>query len=146
MNPVFKSLNTSALKSTIGSISPIKGPSYASMTCLEIFRFISNYVNRFLPKIMSYLPLADSSTWHFHVTTLVTISAGKISSTSTLWLIVMFPVYVFHCITAYVSGHSFWTSLLMSIVELHPLSHRIRNFLNFTLPFLVFINLCIIGE
>ena len=57
----------------------------------------------------------------------------------------IFPAWVCHCITAYYSGFSFSTSLPIIIVELHPISNRIRNFLNFALPFLVFINPCRIG-
>ena len=41
-----------APKSTIGSVDPIKGPSSASMTCSENFRFNPNSVHISLPKII----------------------------------------------------------------------------------------------
>ena len=46
----------------MGAVDPLKGPSYALMACLEKFTFNPNYVNRYIPKIISYLPLAQSST------------------------------------------------------------------------------------
>ena len=58
----------------------------------------------------------------------------------------MFLAWVCHCITAYFSGFSFWTSLLIENVELHLLSNRIQKFLNFTLPFIVLIHPFRIGK
>ena len=46
----------------MGVVYPLKGPSSALMTLSEIFKFNPNYVNIYCPKIISYLPLADSST------------------------------------------------------------------------------------
>ena len=54
-------------------------------------------------------------------------------------------IVVCHCITAYFPGFNFSTSLIITIVELHTLSNRIWKFLNFALPFIVFIHPCIIG-
>ena len=45
--PVFKSLNIYLPKSTTGVVDPLKGPSSASMTCSENFRFNPNYVIMF---------------------------------------------------------------------------------------------------
>ena len=44
------------------TVDPIKGPSSALMMCSETFKFNPNYVNSSLPKIISYLPLVESST------------------------------------------------------------------------------------
>ena len=60
--PVFKSLNMYVPKSTIGAIDHIKEPSSALITLSEDFIFNTNSFNRYLPNIMSYLPLADSYT------------------------------------------------------------------------------------
>ena len=46
----------------MGVVEPLKGPSSALMTCLDNFRFNPDYVNRSCPKIILYLPLAESST------------------------------------------------------------------------------------
>ena len=143
---MFKSLNIYAPKSTIGDVDPIKGPSYASMTCSENFTFNTNSIYRSLPKIISYLPLAESSKLHFHVMTFVVLSTGKVKSILTLKLVVMFPACVCHCIAASFWGHSFSTSLCITIVELHPVSKIIRKFLNFVLHFLVFIHPCRIPQ
>ena len=45
----------------MGSDNPFKYPSSASMTCSEMFRFNPNDVNRYLPKIILYLTLVESS-------------------------------------------------------------------------------------
>ena len=54
--PVFKYLNVYVTKSTVGVIDLLKGPSSTLMTCSESFRFNPNYVNRYRPKIILYLP------------------------------------------------------------------------------------------
>ena len=90
------------LKLTICDVSSIKRPPSASMACLEFFTFNPSSVNISLPKIMSYLPLLESSTLHFHVTTLVALSAGKVKSTLTLKLVViLLPVFALHHIIFY---------------------------------------------
>ena len=143
--PIFKSLNIYVPKSTMGVVDLLKGPSSASMKWSDNFWFNHNSVNRYLPKIISYLPLAESSTWKFHVTTFVVLSAGKLKYTLTLILVVIFPVCVLHCIEAYFY-RPFFTSLTITIVELHPLSNKMQKFLNLALPFLVFIHPCRIRE
>ena len=100
----------------MGIVDPLKGPLSDSMTCSEDFKFNYNYVNRSLPKIILYLPLAESSTQHFHITTFVALSAGKVKSTLTLILVVIFPSCVCHCIMAYFSRHIFSASLPITIV------------------------------
>ena len=68
--PVFNFFNSYVTKSIMGAVDPLKIPSYYSMTQSENFKFNPNSVNRYCPKIISYLPLADSSTLIFHVTIL----------------------------------------------------------------------------
>ena len=139
-------LNSYVPRSTMVAVDPLKGPSSDLMTCSENFRFNHNYVNRSLPKIISYLTLADSSTWKFRITIFVALSWGKVKYILTLWLVVILPGYMCHCITAHFLGLIFSISLLIIIMELHPLSNRIREFLIFDLPFCVFIHPCRIGE
>ena len=112
----------------MGFVDPLKGPSYALMTCSEDFIFNPNYVNRYRPKIILYLPLVDSSTWHFHVTTFVTLSAGNMKSTLTLRLVVIFPACVCHYIGASFYVDSFSTRLPIKIEELHPMSNNTQTF------------------
>ena len=42
------------------SFDLFKGPLFASMECSYFARFNSNTVNRYLPKMILYLPLAES--------------------------------------------------------------------------------------
>ena len=81
------------------------------MACSENFIYNPNSVNRYCPKIIFYLPLADLSKWHFHVTEFVALSAGKVKYTLTLGLVVIFLACVCHCIGAYFSGASFLLAL-----------------------------------
>ena len=140
--PVFKYLNTYVPKSTMGVVYSLKFPSSALMTYSDNYIFNPNYFNRSRPKIISYLPLEELSTWHFHVTTLVALSAGKVKSTLNLRLVVIFPACLCHYIGEYFSGSSFFTRLPITIVEVHPLSNKMQTFLNFALPFIVFIHSC----
>ena len=143
---VFKCLNIYLPKSTMGIVDPLKGPPSDSMTCSDNFILNHNSVNISGPKIISYIPLADSSTLHFHITTFAELSVGKVKYTLTLRLVVIFPACVCHYITIYFSGCSFSTSLYITIMELYPLSNRIWKLLNSDLPFLIFIHPCRIGE
>ena len=43
----------------MGTLDTFEGPSPASMTCSENFRFDTNDFNRYLPKIIYYLHLAE---------------------------------------------------------------------------------------
>ena len=137
--PVFKYLNMYVPKSTMGVVYPLKVPSTALMTYLEIFKFTRISVHRYRLNIISF-------TWRFQITVFVALSAGKVKSTLNLYLVVIFLACVCHCITASFSGFSFSTNLTITIVELHPLSNRIQKFLNLYLPFLLFIQPCIIEE
>ena len=78
---IFKSLNIHVLKSTMGVVDPLKFPSSNSMTYSENLNFNPNYFNRYHPNIISYLLLVESSMSHFHVTTFVALSVGKVKST-----------------------------------------------------------------
>ena len=60
--PVFKYLNYSAHQSNMVADDPFKGPSFVLITCKKKYLFRPNAVNKYLPKIISYLPLEDSST------------------------------------------------------------------------------------
>ena len=91
---VIKYLNIYVPRSTMYVVYPLKFPSYALMTCSESFKFNPNFLNRSCPQIISYLPLAESSRWHFHVTTLVVLCAVKVKSTLTLILVVIFQACV----------------------------------------------------
>ena len=91
---VIKYLNTYVPRSTMYVLYPLKCPSYALMTCSESLNLILIFVNSSCPQIISYLPLAESSRWHFHVTTLVVLCAVKVKSTLTLILVVIFQACV----------------------------------------------------
>ena len=130
----------------MGVVDLLKCPSYSSMTRSDNFIFNPNSVHRYCPNIISYIPLAESYTWHFHVMTFVALSVGKVKSTLTLKLVVIFSVCVCHYITAYFSGCIFPTSLPITTVELYSLSDRIRKLLKFALTFLVLIHTCRIVE
>ena len=82
-------------------VDPLKGPSSALIMCSENFKFNQNYVNISRPKIISYPPLAESSTCHFHVRIFFALSVGKVQSTLTLRLAVIFLACVCHFITDY---------------------------------------------
>ena len=77
------------------------------MTYSDNFRFNPNYINIYLSKIISYLPLAESSTYHFYVTKLVALSTGKVKSNSTSRLVMIFLAFVCHCIRESFSGFYF---------------------------------------
>ena len=112
----------------MGVLYPLKGPSSASMTCSDNFKLNPNYVNRSCPKIISYLPLADSSTLYFHVTTFVSLSTIKVKYTLTLRLGVIFPACMCHCTGESFSGARVFTRLPITIVEIHQLSNNTRKF------------------
>ena len=130
------------LWSTMGEINPFKGPSYASMKCSENFILDPNYVNRSLPKIISYLPLAESHTWQFLVTIFIALSSGKVKYIINFMLVLVLPACVRHCISTYSLGVSFSISLLVKIVELYLIFNQIWKFLVFSLPFSVFAHPC----
>ena len=67
----------------MGVEDALKGTSSASMTCSDNFKFNHNSVNRYNPKIISYLPLAES-TWHLHFAIFVALSADKVKYALTL--------------------------------------------------------------
>ena len=62
---------------------------------------------------------------------------GKVYSTLTLRLIVIFLICVCHFNTISFSGYSSSTSRPITIMELHILSNIIRKLLKLSLPFLV---------
>ena len=76
--PVFKYLNPYVTISTIGFVYPSKVPSSTSMTLSENFKFNTKAVKRYLPKTMSYMPLAESSTWKFYTMVFIALISGKV--------------------------------------------------------------------
>ena len=91
----------------MGVVNPFKVPSSALIQCSKNFRFNPNYVNIFIPKIMSYLPLADSSIRKFHGMTFVELSSGKVTYISTFILLVIIPTLVCHLIISSLLGLRF---------------------------------------
>ena len=129
-----------------GSRRPFKSSIIWFDDVIRSFEFNPNSVYIYLPKIISYLPLAESSTWHFHATIFFALSSGKVKSISTLILVVILPDCMCHYSIAYFLGTDLFTSLTITTVKLYPIYNRIRKFINFALPFLVFIHPCRIGE
>ena len=74
---------------------------------------------------MSYLPLAELSTWKFHVMIFVALLSGKAKSILTFRLVVIIPACVCHCITLSSIVISFLISLTITIGKLHPISNKI---------------------
>ena len=46
----------------MGVVDPLKSPMSDAMTCSDHFNFNPNPINKYLPKIISYIPLLESST------------------------------------------------------------------------------------
>ena len=111
----------------MGYVYPFKGPSSTSMTWSDNYIFNPNSVNIYLPRIISYLPLAESSTWKFHVTIVFALCSGKVKSILTFRLVVILPASVFYCITESYLGLIFVISLIITIIELHALSDNTKN-------------------
>ena len=99
--PVFNILNPYVLKSTIGAVDPLKVPLSASMMWSENFKYNPYSFIISFNKIALYLTLAESFTWHFHITTFAALRSGKVKSTSTLILVVILPSCMCQVITAY---------------------------------------------
>ena len=126
----------------MGSNDTFKGLSSVSMTCSENYIFNTNAVIISVTKIILYFPLAESSTWQFHVTIFVALSSSKVKYILTFILVEISPTYVCHCITTSFLWLSFFISLLITIVELHTLSNMILRFLNIALTLQIFIHPC----
>ena len=80
---VFKYLNTYVPNPTMDVVYPLKGPSSASMKCSANFAFNPSYFNISCPNIITFLPLAESFTFHSQVMTFVVLIVGKVKSTLT---------------------------------------------------------------
>ena len=80
----------------MGDKHPLYGPSTPIMTFSEKLRSSPSAVIRYLPRIISYLPLVDSLMWHFHVTILVALNSSKQKSIFAFFDIVKFPACVSH--------------------------------------------------
>ena len=83
----------------MGSVDPFKVTSPGSMICYEIFRFNTNYVNIYLPKIILFIPLVESFTRHSQVTIFFALNSGNIKYILTLILVARLTAWVLNCIT-----------------------------------------------
>ena len=109
--------------STIGTEHPSYGNYSLIMTLSENLRSSPNVVSSYLSRIISYIPLVDLLTWHFHVTIFVSLNSGKQTSTFTFFEVVNFQAWVSHIIFAVSFDLNFDVSLTITIVELIPLSN-----------------------
>ena len=116
------------------------------MTRLENLCYDPKWISKYLPKIIWYLPLVDSSMWHFHVTIFVALNSGRQNSTFTFFEVVNFLDCIFHVVFVVLICLSLYVSLTIKIVELIQLSNSIWNFLHSAHPIQVFIHPCGIGE
>ena len=76
----------------------------------------------------------------------LSLSSGKVNSILIFKWVVILPAWVCHCSIASFLGVSLFISLTIIIVELHPLSNSILNFLNLALPFCIYIHPCRMGD
>ena len=131
--------------SKIGAEQLSYGSSPPIMTFSENLISSPNEVSRSLPRIISYLPLLDLLTWHFHVTIFVALNSGYQNFTFILFEVVNLPASVYHIFFVTSFYLRFEVSLPVTIVELLLLPNRIQKFVNFALPLRVFIQPCRIG-
>ena len=103
-------------------------------------------MSRSLLRIVSYLPVVDSSTWNFHVRIFVTLNSGKQKYMFTFSEVVNFPYWVSQVVSAVSFYLIIEVNLPIKIVELLPLFNSIRKFLNFAFLLRLFILHCKIGE
>ena len=96
--PCIWYLNWDVPKSTIG-VDPFKVPSFALVMWSDNFIFNHNAVNISLLKIISYIPLSETSIWQFHVTIFVALNSGQVRYILTFIFVVILPACVCHCIT-----------------------------------------------
>ena len=139
---ILKFINT---EFTISVVELLKGLSSASMMRPENLKFNPYSVNKYSHNIISYLPLAESSLWHFRVMSFIALSLDKVKIHFNLKISINITSLhgPFHHIIYL--WQSFLTSLPNTIVEQHTISNRILKFLNLSLPLRVFINPYIIG-
>ena len=95
-------------------------------------------VSRALPRIISYIPLVDSSTWNFYVTIFVALNYGRQKYTFNFFEVVNFPAWVSHLVSSVSFVLCFDVSSPVTIVELLPFFNRIIKFLKF--PLLMVVN------
>ena len=130
----------------MGDKNPSYGLSAPIITFSSNLRSSLNAVSSSLPRIISYLPLVDSSTWHFHITILVALNNGNQKSMFIFFEVVNLPSWVSCIVFADYFDLIVDVSLPITTIELLPLSDIIWKLLNFSLPILVFIQPCRIGE
>ena len=76
----------------------------------------------------------------------VALSSGKAKYILTFRLVVILTACGCHCITTSFLRLKLSISILIKILELNPLSNRIRKFLKFALPFRVFMHTYRLGD
>ena len=84
--------------STMGDKHPLYFPFPPIMAFSENLRSSHSVVSRSLPRIVSYLPLVDSSTWHVYVTISVALNYGKQKTMLPFFEAVNFPAWVSHIV------------------------------------------------
>ena len=134
-----KVVNLYSLKPTTGAYHSLKGPPPLIMTDLGNFRSSTSMAGGYLYKIISYLLLEDSSTWHFHITIFFAPNSGKHNSTFTSFEGVNFLTLVSYVVVTAYFCLSFDFILPIRFLEPLPFFSRIRKFLNFYFPLQVFI-------
>ena len=103
-------------------------------------------VSRALPRIISYIPLVDSSTWNFYVTIFVALNYGRQKYTFKCLEVVNFPVWFSHLVSSVSFVLCFDIASPIKTVEMLPFFNRIRKFSNFPLLLRLLIQPCRFGE
>ena len=124
MFPVFKFLDSYVTRSSMDTIEHLK-VYHLILWHVENFGFIPNGVNISLPNIMSYLPIAESSIWWFHVKVFFVISSDKSKSSLIFRYVVILIAFMFHCTIESFSGLIVYIGLFITFVELYSLSNKI---------------------
>ena len=78
----------------MGDVGPLKGTSFALMTFSDNFKLNHKAVHMSIPMITSYLMIAVSFTWQFHVMIFVALSLGKVEYILTFKLVLKLPACV----------------------------------------------------
>ena len=94
------------------------------MTFSENLISSPSVVSRSISRIILYLPVADLSTLHLHVTIFVALNDGNQKSTFTFFVVVNFLDMVFH-IDSTVFYLNFNVSIPITMVELLPMFNSI---------------------
>ena len=132
--------------STIGADHSSNGPYPPIMKLSKNFKSSPSAMNMSLTKIIPYLSLAHSSTWHLHIIIFFALSYVRQKSTFALFRFINFPYWVSHIVITASFCLSFDLILPITIFKLLPLLNRIRKFLRFSFPLPMFTQPCSIGQ